>query len=138
MNSYERVVTVLNGGIPDRVPTFELMIDPKVIKGIIGTEDYMDLCDELDIDIIMSQTPSKMYREELVDPVKHIIRNEWGVLRQYNDEIVPLPLHGPIETLEDAMAQCDYAVVTLAHDPFKANKQLIASKPYYDCVGLMR
>ena len=29
-------------------------------------------------------------------------------------------------------------VVTLAHDPFKANKQLIASKPYYDCVGLMR
>lgn len=41
-------------------------------------------------------------------------------------------------TLEDAMAQCDYAVVTLAHDPFKANKQLIASKPYYDCVGLMR
>ena len=104
MNSYERVVTVLNGGIPDRVPTFELMIDPKVIKGIIGTEDYMDLCDELDIDIVMSQTPSKMYREELVDPVKHIIRNEWGVLRQYNDEIVPLPLHGPIKTLEDAMA----------------------------------
>ena len=41
-------------------------------------------------------------------------------------------------SLEDAMAQCDYAVVTLAHDPFKANKELIASKPYYDCVGLMR
>ena len=40
--------------------------------------------------------------------------------------------------LEDAMAQCDYAVVTLAHDPFKANKELIASKPYFDCVGLMR
>ena len=104
MNSYERVVTVLNGGIPDRVPTFELMIDPKVIRGIIGTDDYLDLCDELDIDIVMSQTPSKMYREEIVDEKKHIIRNEWGVLRQYNEELVPLPLHGPIETLEDAMA----------------------------------
>ena len=104
MNSYERVVTVLEGGIPDRVPTFELMIDPKVIRGIIGTEDYMDLCDELDIDIVMSQTPSKMYREEVVDAKKQLVRNEWGVLRQYNGEIVPLPLHGPIETLEDAMA----------------------------------
>ena len=63
----------------------------------------MDLCDELDIDIVISQTPSKMYREEVVDPQKKIIRNEWGILRQYNDEIVPHPLHGPIETLEDAL-----------------------------------
>ena len=59
MNSYERVVTVLNGEIPDRVPSFELMIDPKVIRGIIGTENYMDLCDELDIDVVMTETPSK-------------------------------------------------------------------------------
>lgn len=41
-------------------------------------------------------------------------------------------------SLDEAMAECDYAVITLAHDPFKANKALIASKPYYDCVGLMR
>lgn len=104
MNSYERVKTVLDGEIPDRVPTFELMIDPKVIRGIIGSDNYMDLCDELDIDIVMSQTPSKMYREEIVDQQKRIVRNEWGILRQYNDEIVPHPLHGPIETLEDALA----------------------------------
>ncbi len=41
-------------------------------------------------------------------------------------------------SLEEAMAECDYAVITLAHDPFKAGKSLIASKPYYDCVGLMK
>ncbi len=41
-------------------------------------------------------------------------------------------------SLEDAMEQCDYAVITLAHDPFKAKKDLIASKPFFDCVGLMR
>lgn len=103
MNSYERVVKVLNGQIPDRVPTFELMIDPKVIKGIIGTEDYMTLCDELDIDIVISQTPSKLYREEVVDAQKHIVRNEWGMLRQYTNELVSLPLHGPIETMDDAL-----------------------------------
>ena len=41
-------------------------------------------------------------------------------------------------TLEEAMSACDYAVVTLAHDPFKTKKELIASKPFFDCVGLMR
>ena len=35
------------------------------------------------------------------------------------------------------MALCDYAVITLQHDLFKKNRALIASKPYYDCVGLM-
>ena len=41
-------------------------------------------------------------------------------------------------SLEEAMALCDYAVITLTHDVFKAHRDLIASKPYYDCVGLMR
>ena len=103
MNSYERVIACLNGEIPDRVPTFELMIDPKVIRGIIGTDNYFDLCDELDIDIAMSQTPSRMYRETVLDEKKQIIRNEWGIVRQYNREIVAHPIHGPIETLEDAL-----------------------------------
>ena len=40
-------------------------------------------------------------------------------------------------SLEEAMALCDYAVITLQHDLFKKNRALIASKPYYDCVGLM-
>ena len=41
-------------------------------------------------------------------------------------------------TLEEAMTACDYAVITLMHTPFVENKALIATKPYYDCVGLMR
>lgn len=103
MNSYERVTSVLNGEIPDRVPTFELMVDPKVIKGIIGTDNYFDLCDELDMDIVISQTPSKLYTEEVIDAQNHIVRNEWGMVRQYNEEVVSLPLHGPIYTLEEAL-----------------------------------
>ena len=52
-------------------------------------------------------------------------------------------IHGPVAgfenyALEDAIDACDYAVVTLAHDPFKEKKDVIARKPYYDCVGLMR
>ncbi len=41
-------------------------------------------------------------------------------------------------SLEDAIAACDYAVITLAHTPFVENKELIASKPHFDCVGLLR
>jgi UDP-N-acetyl-D-mannosaminuronic acid dehydrogenase len=41
-------------------------------------------------------------------------------------------------SLEEAIAACDYSVITLAHTPFHEKKELIASKPYYDCVGLMR
>ena len=40
-------------------------------------------------------------------------------------------------SLAEAMVQCDYAGITLMHNIFKENKALIASKPYYDCVGLM-
>lgn len=40
--------------------------------------------------------------------------------------------------LEEAIARCDYAVITLTHTVFQENKELIATKPYYDCVGLMR
>ena len=43
----------------------------------------------------------------------------------------------PNHTLEQAVAACDYSVITLQHNIFKENKDLIASKPYYDCVGLM-
>jgi len=52
-------------------------------------------------------------------------------------------IEGPVQgfenhSLEEAIEKCDYAVVTLAHDPFKAKKELIATKPFFDCVGLMR
>ncbi|MCD8097650.1 MAG: hypothetical protein LUE31_06390 [Lachnospiraceae bacterium] len=98
------MVRVLNGEIPDRVPPFELMIDPRVVRGIVGDGSYMDLCDELDIDVVISETPSKLYREEVIDEQKRIVRNEWGTVRQYNNEVVSHPMHGPIYTLEDAMA----------------------------------
>ena len=41
-------------------------------------------------------------------------------------------------SLAEAMDLCDYAVVTLTHKQFAENKNLIKSKPYFDCVGLIR
>ena len=35
-----------------------------------------------------------------MDEDKQIIRNEWGIMRQYNGEVVSHPLHGPIGSRE--------------------------------------
>jgi len=67
------------------------------------------------------------------------------ILQQRGYEVLACEpfVNGPVagfenHSLQEAMEQCDYAVVTLAHDPFRAQKDLIAAKPFFDCVGLMR
>lgn len=101
MNSYERAITTLTGGIPDCVPTFELMIDPAVIRSISGNEDYMEFCEKMDIDFVVTPTPSKLYREECIDKADGIYRNEWGIVRQYGSEVVSIIREGPIHSQED-------------------------------------
>ena len=44
----------------------------------------------------------------------------------------------PNLSLEEAVRSSDFLVVTLQHTPFKQAKGLIAAKPHYDCVGLLR
>ena len=44
----------------------------------------------------------------------------------------------PNYSLAEAIGKADFAVITLAHDEFKADKQTIAKKPFFDCIGLMR
>ena len=39
-----------------------------------------------------------------MDEDKQIIRNEWGIMRQYNGEVVSHPLHGPIGSREICQA----------------------------------
>ena len=52
MNSLERMKIVLDGGIPDRVPLYELAINPKVIEGINPGMNYFDFIDYWDIDAL--------------------------------------------------------------------------------------
>lgn len=67
------------------------------------------------------------------------------ILKQRGFEVIVCEPHvaGPVSgfenrSLEETIEWCDYAVVTLAHDLFVKNKDCIAAKPYYDCVGMMR
>lgn len=68
-----------------------------------------------------------------------------NILKQRNYEVIACEpfLEGDVagfknHTLEEAISLCDYAVITLTHTPFIEKKELIATKPYFDCAGLMR
>jgi uroporphyrinogen decarboxylase len=101
LNSYERVLTVLHCDEPDRVPIFELLIDPAVIEALLPGADYPDFVEAMDIDVVVTNTPSKLYEEKVLDAEQRIVVNEWGITRQYGAQIVSMPLDGPIKKPED-------------------------------------
>jgi len=41
-------------------------------------------------------------------------------------------------SFEEILEQADFLVITLGHSEFKANRDKLARKPFYDCVGLMK
>jgi uroporphyrinogen decarboxylase len=101
MTSYERVLRALHGQEPDRVPIFELLVDPTVIKAILPGADYPDFVEAMEIDVVVTNTPSKLYEEKVLDAEQRIVVNEWGIVRQYGAQIVSMPLEGPIRKIED-------------------------------------
>jgi uroporphyrinogen decarboxylase len=101
MTCRERAETALEGRIPDRVPIFELLIDPGVLDALLPGCSYPDFVREFGLDIALTGTPSSNYRMETVDPDKELFRDEWGVIRQFSDQTVPFPVQGPIDDKSD-------------------------------------
>lgn len=97
MNGYQRVMTAMKRGQPDRVPVVEYVIDPKVRAAICPTaRDVSDLIEFLDMDMV--GCPAEFVRvkgddREFVD--------EWGVRYRTNTELVPHPVEGPLRTMDD-------------------------------------
>jgi len=103
MTSSERVRTTLEGRIPDRVPLFELFIDPKVIDSICPGMSYEDFADFADLDVVtcltMVESPSTM---NWVDRARGIWRDHWGGLQGCTGEVLSVPLDPPrISSVED-------------------------------------
>jgi uroporphyrinogen decarboxylase len=101
MNNLERARCALEKGQPDRVPIFELVIDPGVIRGILPGASYCDFVDRYDFDIVLTGTPSSNYRMELLDEKTRTYLDEWGVKRRFSDQTVPFPMEGPIRSPDD-------------------------------------
>jgi uroporphyrinogen decarboxylase len=99
----ERVWEAIRRREPDRVPIFELMIDPRVIRGILPGGSYPDLVEVLDIDCVVSPTPSSMYGKEVIDAHDGlpVFKTEWGETRGTTAELVPIPVDHPLKSHRD-------------------------------------
>ena len=101
MNGYERMLATLAGERVDYTPSMEIMIDESVVRAVTGKDDYMALCDTLELDAVITTTPSKLYRSEILDAEKGIFRNEWGTVRRQGREVVSAIVDTPLKTAED-------------------------------------
>jgi len=100
---YERVMAVFRRQQPDRIPIFELIIHPNTINGILPGGSYEDLVEALDIDCVISPTPSSMYGKEIIGKkgTFPIYKTEWGETRVTTAESVSLPIDHPIKSHAD-------------------------------------
>ncbi len=101
MNGYERMLATLHKEKVDHTPSMEIMIDQTIIDALTSTGDYMDLCDYLDLDAVITNTPSTLYRNEVIDAEKGTFKNEWGTVRQKGKEVVSAIVDEPIKKAED-------------------------------------
>lgn len=83
------------------MPIFELLVDQHVVKQVVPSGDYADFAEQVGLDLVLTGTPSKLYRETPLDPAQGLYLNEWGVVRQYGAQIVSMPKEGPIKRPED-------------------------------------
>ena len=104
VSSLERVKAVFRREEPpDRVPIFELMIDPNTINGILPGGSYEDLVETLDIDCVVSPTPSRMFGKEIIGHNGDfpIFKTEWGETRETTAESVSIPIDYPVKSHAD-------------------------------------
>ncbi len=101
MNGKERINTVLNGGIPDRVPYFDFIMSRRFLKYITGTEPAVYRSDEIVPGCI------KAGIDAVWIPVKGFMGCEYGAgeADHYNDEFgtsfirtsVSWPVNAPVK-----------------------------------------
>ncbi len=98
MTSRERVLAVLKGQIPDRVPHFEWEINSPVVTALTNGGTYEDLIELLDIDAVVVGAE---YHKELIG--NNLILNEWGVTSAKGAVERPLPVDAlaPIRSWQD-------------------------------------
>ena len=97
MKSAERVLAALRLEEPDRVPVIEFVIDPGVRRKILPrSTDFGDLADYLDLDCVGC---GAVFSQVSGDDTEWT--DEWGVRYRASEQVVPHPVHGPIETMDD-------------------------------------
>ena len=94
----ERIFRALERKEPDRVPHFENMIDPKIMNKILPGASYEEFIEHMDWDALVHDDQC---REEVLDESRRIVRDEWGTVKRYTQEIVPIRVEVPIKSEKD-------------------------------------
>lgn len=97
ITSEERVIKAIKHEEIDRVPTFEWLIDKKVIDGLYPGLTYEEFVYKMDLDAICFDRLD--YKVEQIG--ENLFRDEWGMVKQKSDEEHTVPVSGPIKTLKD-------------------------------------
>jgi len=96
MTSLERVLHVMQGKLPDRVPLFELFVDQGVIESIKPGMSYEDFIDYADLDVVtcltMVESPEQMH---WLDREKGIWQDKWGCTQGFTGEVISVPIEPP-------------------------------------------
>ncbi|TVR66134.1 MAG: hypothetical protein EA427_16630, partial [Spirochaetaceae bacterium] len=98
LTSPERLIRTLRREAVDRVPTFEWLIDRKVIAALAPGSSYEDFCYKFELDAICVDCD---YESRKLEDGK--IQDEWGMIKLHTAESHSFPLDGPIRTMEDVL-----------------------------------
>ncbi len=98
MSPLERVLAVLQGEEPDRVPHFEWVHARNVIAALTRGGDYYDLVELLDLDGVMV---GPAYRKQLIG--EGMLLDEWGSVRAvgHDDYAMPIEERAPVKNEAD-------------------------------------
>ncbi len=96
LSSEERLIRTLTGQDVDRVPTFEWMIDPKVINVITPGLSEVEFIYNMGLDAVCVDCD---YKKEQLEG--GLIRDEWGMVKRDSGQIHTMPVDGPIRTMKD-------------------------------------
>ncbi len=96
----ERIFRVLAHKQPDRVPHFELAIDPKIIDAILPGASYEEFVAYADWDALVHRD-REILKEKVLSENPRIVRNQWGVVKRYTREHDPISIDAPIKSERD-------------------------------------
>ena len=98
----KRVFRTMERKEPDRVPHFEIILDPKVRNAILPGASYEEFIEHMDIDALVNHERDFL-KEEVLSQSPRIVRDEWGVVKRYTQEYAPVPVEekAPIKSEKD-------------------------------------
>jgi len=91
LTNLERMMKAIKRREPDRIPTFEIDVDERVINAIKPGLSYEDFCEYMDLDAVCyHETRTDQY--QVIDKDKGIVRDQWGAIKQYSAVSLSVPV----------------------------------------------